>query len=280
MTAQHHVQLCRDKAAPEGSSVYYSLLFTRAPQLTTLLGLAALSAELRDIPRQVSDPQLAHIKLAWWKTELDQAAAGQTSHPISLCIGQNLLAHTPADIREQLCQAAADGVSIPRFFTSKDWQNHCLNLGGGFFYMSALCLGISQVDQLEKIRLWGGCAQQLTQLLNLGKSLSQGWHPIPVDTLQQHQVSVQLLRTRQSSPAFERMMEHVGDELIKSGHTAWASLSKQSRRQLKPLRALWRMRLAEWRLAKGIQFRLLDQGVKLTPLKKFTVAWTSHALGL
>ena len=259
--------------------MYYSTLFAKEDKRPVLWGLASLAAELRDIPRQASEPQLAAIKLAWWKTELIQHGKVKGNHPISLCIGSDTLGKTPDELIENLCQSASDVMQFPSFFTNADWERHCLQVSGGLFYMAALDLGVQEKAQLEKIQQWGGSSQQLTHLLTIGKSLSRGWHPFPVDVLQQHGVSVEALRARRPSAQFDAMMQALGQQITDRGETAWRQLNADTRQTLKPLRALWRMRQKEWKLTRQNTNALLTQGTRLTPLKKLSMAWTTQALG-
>jgi phytoene synthase len=83
---------CRDKAAPEGSSLHYATLFHAEPARRGLFALFALYHELLDGFLAASDPGVARIKLQWWREELDRLEAGNPRHPVS----EELLALTGA----------------------------------------------------------------------------------------------------------------------------------------------------------------------------------------
>lgn len=74
---------CRDKAAPEGSSLHYAALFHDEPARRGLFALFALYYELLDGFLTASDPGIARIKLQWWREELDRLEKGNPRHPVS-----------------------------------------------------------------------------------------------------------------------------------------------------------------------------------------------------
>ena len=144
--------------------------------------------------------------------------------------------------------------------------------------MAARTLGLTDSANDEGIRQFGAASMRLTQLLMLAPAISQGWHPFPVERLQQAGVSAEALRRRDPSDALQALVGQIADEALRSGEAAWKSLPRSVRLQLRPLRALWRMRVAEYRLALQAGLPLVTQRIRITPLKKFWLAWSSHAL--
>src|SRR5574343_457837 len=89
MTPAQYVQ---DKAAASGSSFYYAFLFLPAPQRAAITAFYAFCREVDDVVDETTDPSVAASKLAWWQKEVQQAFAGQASHPVM----QALMPHTQA----------------------------------------------------------------------------------------------------------------------------------------------------------------------------------------
>ena len=58
---------CRQKVAPDGSSVYYALLFAPNEARACLTALAAYRAEILEIPREVSEAGVGAVKLTSWQ---------------------------------------------------------------------------------------------------------------------------------------------------------------------------------------------------------------------
>jgi phytoene synthase len=276
--APHHLQYCLERSAGEGSSLYYALLFCSPELKKKCVGLATFARELQMIPVEVHDPQVARIKLAWWKTEMDRAALGQATHPACLCLGESEIAKFGADAVALVVQSVSDSLELPRYFTQTQWDAASHNWGGELYAMAAKVAGTTESESLQHIKNFGACAMKLAQLLALGKTLGEGWHPFPVDTLQKAGVSVEKLRQRVSNEAFLNLYQGLTDALVTEGQAHWQALPRAERLRLRPLRALWRMRTAELALLKADGYPVLTQGVKLTPLRKLWIAWSTQVL--
>ena len=79
MTPQEYVQ---QKAAASGSSFYYAFLFLPPARRQAMTAFYAFCREVDDIVDEVSEIDVAHAKLAWWRQEVTQAFAGQPQHPV------------------------------------------------------------------------------------------------------------------------------------------------------------------------------------------------------
>ncbi|MEO9102270.1 MAG: squalene/phytoene synthase family protein, partial [Burkholderiaceae bacterium] len=79
MTPETYVQ---QKAAAAGSSFYYAFLFLPKPRRAAITAFYAFCREVDDVVDEVHDPQIARTKLAWWRTEVASAFAGNPSHPV------------------------------------------------------------------------------------------------------------------------------------------------------------------------------------------------------
>jgi phytoene synthase len=84
---------CREKAAPAGSSLYYSTLYYPADIKRKLNAVHAFHCEIEQIINECSDPGVAHMKLAWWQEEIRRLFAGEARHPVSRELSQVILHH-------------------------------------------------------------------------------------------------------------------------------------------------------------------------------------------
>ena len=77
------VEYCQDKAAKSGSSFYYAFLFLPPDRRLAITALYAFCREVDDVVDECSDPSVARIKLAWWRTQVDKLFNGQPEHPVT-----------------------------------------------------------------------------------------------------------------------------------------------------------------------------------------------------
>ena len=73
---------CRTRPPRSGSSFYYAFLFLPPPRRAAITAFYAFCREVDDVVDEVSDPGVAATKLAWWRSEVAAAFAGEPSHPV------------------------------------------------------------------------------------------------------------------------------------------------------------------------------------------------------
>jgi 15-cis-phytoene synthase len=71
------------RAVPPGTPRYWSWLFAAAEARPPLLGIYALGAEWQALMDPATETGVAHLKLAWWRDEMQRLANGSAVHPIS-----------------------------------------------------------------------------------------------------------------------------------------------------------------------------------------------------
>jgi phytoene synthase len=174
-------EYCRDKAAPEGSSLYYATLFHGDRTRQGLITLFALYYELLDGFFTASDPGVARMKLQWWREELDRLAAGQPRHPVtkelqalggSVALDSDALTILP-DAVEALFPPAYDG----------DVHTWLSNAGVSRFWRQAASLAVGGTAGAGET---GMLLTRLEQLQHLRPVLQLGFQPLPEAVLARH----------------------------------------------------------------------------------------------
>ena len=74
----------RARAVPPGTARYWSWLFAAAESRDPLLGIFALGAEWQALMDPATDSAMAHLKLAWWREEVQRLITGSPVHPIGV----------------------------------------------------------------------------------------------------------------------------------------------------------------------------------------------------
>src|SRR6202044_632097 len=94
----------RNRAVPAGTVRYWSWLFAAAESRAPLLGIYALRAEWQALMDPATEPNVAHLKLAWWQEEMQRLPPGAAAHPTN-----RYLAPPPPGGLGRLPPAAARG---------------------------------------------------------------------------------------------------------------------------------------------------------------------------
>ncbi|MBW7834782.1 MAG: presqualene diphosphate synthase HpnD [Simplicispira suum] len=277
MNPQQYVQ---EKAAASGSSFYYAFLFMPEQRRQAITAFYAFCREIDDVVDEVTDPGVAHTKLAWWRSELSKAFAGEASHPVT----KALIPHVQAfGIPEAPLRSVIDGcemdLSQTRYLDYPNLQRYCHLVAGVVGEVAARIFGQTQsatTDYAHKL----GQALQLTNILrDVGEDAMRGRIYLPVNELQQFDVKANEILERKHSDRFVALMRFQSERAHRLYDEALALLPTEDRRAQKPglmMASIYRTLLRE---IERDNFQVLHQRVALTPLRKFWLAWKMQALG-
>ena len=286
MTPQDYVQ---QKAAASGSSFYYAFLFLPSERRAAITAFYAFCREVDDVVDEVSDVGIAQTKLAWWRSEVAQAYAGEKSHPVM----QALMPHTERfGIEARHLLAVIDGCQMDleqnRYLDFANLQQYRHLVAGVVGEVAARIFGQSQA-QTTAYAHHLGLAFQLTNIVrDVGEDAVRGRIYLPVNELQRFDVKAHELLKRGEAPGmdkadFERrfraLMRFQCERALQTYHEALARLPEVDRRAQKPglmMASIYRTLLQE---IAADPLLVLTRRVSLTPLRKFWLAWKVQALG-
>ena len=277
MTPQDYVQ---QKAAASGSSFYYAFLFLPPHRRAAITAFYAFCREVDDVVDEVLDPSVAAQKLHWWQMEVQSSFAGNAQHPV-----MKALMPLTADfgITAQHLQDVIAGCQMDlnqtRYLDFASLQRYCHLVAGVVGEVAARIFGQSQEETTHYAHQLG-LAFQLTNIVrDVGEDALRGRIYLPVNELQQFNVSAKDILERRDSPAFQALMTFQYERAQGLYEQALAALPQADWRSQKPglmMASIYRTLLVEIQ-ASG--FPVLRQRVALTPLRKFWLAWKMQALG-
>jgi phytoene synthase len=277
MTPEQYVQ---DKAAASGSSFYYAFLFLPKPRRAAITAFYAFCREVDDVVDEVSDPGVAATKLAWWRAEVAQAFDGRPQHPVT----QALLPHA-ADygIEARQLQEIIDGCEMDlqqtRYLDFAGLQRYCHLVAGVVGEVAARIFGQADPATTQYAHKLGLALQLTNVIRDVGEDAMRGRIYLPVNELQQFDVKAHEILGRVHSERFVALMRFQAERAQRTYDEALALLPPAERRTQKPglmMASIYRTLLGE---IERDGFRVLDQRVSLTPLRKFWLAWKVQALG-
>lgn len=273
-------QYVQQKAAASGSSFYYAFLFLPPPRRAAITAFYAFCREVDDVVDEVSDPGVARTKLAWWHTEVAKSFAGQPSHPVM----KALMPCVPAfGLEQELLQSVIRGCEMDleqtRYLDFPVLQRYCHLVAGVVGEVSARIFGQTQprtTDYAHKL----GLAFQLTNIIrDVGEDAMRGRIYLPVNELQQFDVKAHEILQRKHSDRFVALMKFQAQRAHALYDEAIALLPAEDRRAQKPglmMASIYRTLLRE---IEDEDFRVLNQRISLTPVRKLWLAWKVQALG-
>jgi len=277
MTPEQYVQ---DKTARSGSSFYYAFLFLPPPRRAAITAFYAFCREVDDVVDEVSDTGVAATKLAWWRTEVAHAFAGEPTHPVT----KALMPHTALyDIRAEHLGAVIDGCQMDleqaRYLDYAGLARYCHLVAGVVGEVAANIFGRTQdatIAYAHKL----GLAMQLTNIIrDVGDDARRGRIYLPVSELKQFDVKAQEILNRGYSDRFVALMKFQAERAHRCYDEAFALLPAADRQAQKPglmMANIYRTLLRE---IEADNFQVLHQRTSLTPVRKIWIAMKTHWRG-
>ena len=266
-------EYCASRAARSGSSFHYSFRLLDPTRRAAITALYAFCREVDDVVDEVSDPSVARVKLAWWRTEIDRVYAGTPQHPVALALVPVVRRH---GLSQAHLQTVLDGMQMDldqvRYTDFPALELYCERVAGVVGLMSAEIFGYADAATREYARDLG-IAFQLTNIVrDVGEDARRGRIYLPQEDLARFGVAPSEILQRRSSPAFDALMVFEVERARAWYERALAKLPQRDRRAQRAglaMAAIYRTLLDE--IARD-GYRVLDRRVALTPLRKLWIA--------
>jgi phytoene synthase len=271
---------CQQKAAQSGSSFYYSFMFLPPERRRGIVALYAFCREVDDVVDEVTDPEVARAKLAWWRREIAAAYGGSPQHPVAQAL-QPVVARFA--LPQAHLQTIVDGMAMDleqaRYPDFAGLETYCHRVAGVVGLLSAEIFGRTEARTLDYARDLG-IAFQLTNIIrDVGEDARRGRIYLPQDELARFGVAPSTLLRAEGGDAFRALMAFQVERARSWYDRAMAALPAADRRAQKTgliMAAIYRTLLDE--IARD-GYRVLDRRTSLTPLRKLWIAWRTHWRG-
>ncbi len=281
MTPQQYVQ---DKAAGSGSSFYYAFLFLPPPRRAAITAFYAFCREVDDVVDEIADPSVAATKLHWWRTEVQQAFAGQPTHPV-----MKALMPLAGDfkITNTHLQSVIDGCQIDleqtRFLDFAALQRYCHLVAGVVGEVASNIFGATHADTTAYAHRLGQALQLTNIIRDVGDDARRGRIYLPVADLQRFDVKAHELLKREApwgySDRFLALMRFQAERAHATYDAALALLPAADRVAQKPGLMMANIYRALLRDIEEQGFQVLHQRTSVTPLRKLWIATRTHLTG-
>jgi 15-cis-phytoene synthase len=273
-------EYCQQKAAASGSSFYYSFLFLPVERRRAIMALYAFCREVDDTVDECTDEGVARIKLEWWRKEIAGMYQGTMSHPVTQALAPHL--HT-YQLKQEHLQAIIDGMEMDlnqtRYLDYAGLKKYCWHVASVVGILSASIFGVTKPETLQYAEKLG-LAFQLTNIIrDVGEDARKGRIYLPVNELQQFNVTAADLLNARHSENFENLMRFQAERAQQMYDQAFALLPAEDRRAQRPgliMAAIYRTLLTE---IQQDGFHVLTQRISLTPIRKLWLAWKTYIRG-
>ncbi|WP_269498180.1 presqualene diphosphate synthase HpnD [Castellaniella sp. S9] len=271
---------CQQKAARSGSSFYYAFLFLPPEQRKAITALYAFCREVDDIVDDTSEPSVARMKLAWWRTQVEQMFEGTPDHPVAIALARHVRTF---GLRPDPLYAVIEGMEMDLDqFRYADWdalRKYCWHAAGVVGELSAAIFGHTDPRTLVYAETLGLAFQMTNIIRDVGDDARRGRIYLPADEMERFEVTVADILDARHSERFEALMAFQTQRALQLYGEAMRALPEADRRAQRPglmMAAIYHALLAE---IQRDRWHVLDQRIALTPIRKFWLAWKVWVTG-
>ena len=269
-------QYCQDKTAKSGSSFYYSFLLLPEEKRKAIMALYAFCREVDDIVDEIHEEQIARTKLNWWREEIKCLFHDQPHHPVTLALKPHL---NNFNLSEKYFYDIIDGMQMDldynHYKSFKDLADYC--------YRAASVVGLLTVEifgyKNNKTLAYAqdlGMAFQLTNILrDVREDARRKRIYLPEDELQQFNVSPDDLLKAETPENVKQLFKFQADRARTYYQQALDNLPDEDRFMQRSgiiMKSVYESLLDE---IESDGFRVLEHKIKLTPLRKLWLAWST-----
>ena len=273
-------QYCESKVASSGSNLVAAFKILPADRRAAITALYAFCREVDDVVDECSEPQLAAIKLSWWKTEMDRLFEGNPNHPVTKALLPKVKAHAlPRQPFDEIIAGVEMDLHQSRY---PDWESldrYCDKVAGAVGLLSARIFGQVSDATLHYAVVLGRALQYTNIIRDVGDDARRGRIYLPVQAMTKYGVDAASILRREPSDALTTLLRDMAVRTHELYDEALRILPKQERAAQRPgliMAVVYRELL---RLVESESFAVLNQRISVAPARKLWLAWRT-SIGL
>jgi phytoene synthase len=263
-----------DSAIRPPDDFYYASLYLAPATRHAVRVVEAARRAITDVPGNCSDRGVAHLKLAWWQTELQQLAAGAPRHPVTHAL-LPLVQARPALLAsfEALLDATISGLNqaaLPDHAALMAWLKSQQRGVLDYYLDSGTAPAAAHRETLVEL----ACLLERSYALR-GLRQHRRATPLllPEQALRAAGLSVDGVRAAQTSTELQGVLAGEIDWLRAQLSARSAALPRKVRRAQRLLLTLAACASEALALTRDDDCRVLERRVELLPVRKLWLAW-------
>lgn len=265
---------CQTKAAPPGSTLYYSLLFLPEDKRRAATALHAFHREVADVGDECREASVARIKLQWWRDEVQRLFSGEPRHPVTQALREPVQAHSlPQEQFMEIIDGVEMALDYATYGTFKDLTLYCHRVASMPALMTAEIYGYTDRQTLRYAHQVG-MAALLTHIIdNVHHDSARGRVFIPLEELAQFRVSPEDVMAGRDTEDIRALVEYQVQRARETYSGALEHLPEADRYRQRSGLIMAEIDMATLGEIEADGFHVLDRRTTLTPVKKLWIAW-------
>ena len=265
---------CQQKAAASGSSFYYSFLFLPEERRRAITALYAFCREVDDIVDEVSEANVARMKLAWWRGEIERVYDGKPGHPVARALAPAVQAYDlPREHFLEVLHGMEMDLDHEGFANSSELEAYCYYAASAVGLLSIEIFGYEDAATRDFARELGIALQLVNIIRDVREDARRGRIYLPADAMAAHGVSPADLLAETTPESVRGLLATQAQRARDHYQRALNHLPDPDRHAQRSGLIMARIYMTLLDEIEADGFRVLDHRVALTPLRKLWIAW-------
>jgi phytoene synthase len=268
---------CQQQTAASGSSFYYSFMFLPPPRRRAITALYAFCREVDDVVDECSEPELARIKLNWWREEVGRLFHDTPRHPVTRALAGPV---RQFNLAEEYFMEIIDGMEMDlertQYESFKELSLYCYRAASVVGILSVEIFGYTDRRTLTYANDLGMSFQLTNSLRDVREDAGRGRIYIPADEMREYGVTPSDLTQGRTTQSLINLFEHQARRARRYYRSAMQALpgaDRYAQRAGLIMAAIYEKLLDE---IETDGYRVLEHRVHLTPLRKLWIAWRTY----
>lgn len=261
-------QYCYEKASPPGTTLYYSLRHFSKKQRDAIVAIFAFYYEIEDITLMYEDFNTARIKLNWWRDEIISIQDGaRPHHLVAVFLQQTGI--NPSSLID-LIQGLEENLTAPIFSTFEDVVIHIMRTVGKREKAIAEILNLdfdSKSDVFQQIIF---IIDMVHYIQHLHRYVKHNLVCFSQDELQKFHIGENDFKEFVTTPNIRELLQYQAEKI----HRAYQNIKhEQIPPELRYQLIRCKIAMATLKVIQKSDFKVLENYIDITPLKKWWIAW-------
>lgn len=260
-----------ERAVPTGSMRYYAWLYTPELHRDAIAALFLIEAELHDSAR--APHEVAHIRLQWWREEIDRLVAAKAQHPAMQVLQANTH-HNNFKVLHEAVLSAAQELANATYETDAELNQY---LRGGLGTLTTLAaqqlVGAPTEQLLDAAGQLGGFVRHVEIMRDLRQDFHHGRLYLPLAKLDELNIDYEVLQSSDWPEAFVQLLRSRSQQQLTAYRTLKQSLLNNEKQLLRPLLVLAELHANVLQRIANDPVTATRQRIELKPLQKLWTAW-------
>lgn len=260
------------RAVPPGSMRYYAWLYTPAAHRDLMAALFLIEAELHDSAR--APHEVAHIRLQWWREEIDRLIAGKAQHPATQVLQAAARPNTDFKVLHETTLSAAQELANATYETDVELMQYLRGGLGALLALAAQHLSPKPAEQLlDAVGQVGAFIRQVEITRDIRQDFHHGRLYLPLATLDELNIEYEALQTQDWPDAFVQLLQSRSQQQLIAYRTLKQGLLNSEKETLRPVLVLGDLHARLLQTLAADPITHTRQRLELGPMQKLWTAW-------